>query len=146
VFKRILLPTSGSPIAAKKARTICQLLNDYQDAEVTILYVMKSYPNYAVVNSQLAKEYIDPNQIYLDDAKKIVRKALQVFKEQNVPYKIRIEVGEPVETIVKVAEEIDAQLMVIGYHGESKLSDYLFKGNITSRLIDNSKCPLLVVK
>jgi len=146
VFKRILLPTSGSPIAAKKARTICQLLNDYQDAEVTILYVMKSYPNYAVVNSQLAKEDIDPNQIYLDDAKKIVRKALQVFKEQNVPYKIRIEVGEPVETIVKVAEEIDAQLMVIGYHGESKLSDYLFKGNITSRLIDNSKCPLLVVK
>lgn len=146
MFKRILLPTSGSPIAAKKARTICQLLNDYQDAEVTILYVMKSYPNYAVVNSQLAKEYIDPNQIYLDDAKKIVRKALQVFKEQNVPYKIRIEVGEPVETIVKVAEEIDAQLMVIGYHGESKLSDYLFKGNITSRLIDNSKCPLLVVK
>ncbi|NMA02326.1 MAG: universal stress protein [Clostridia bacterium] len=146
MFKRILLPTSGSPIAAKKARTICQLLNDYQDAEVTILYVMKSYPNYAVVNSQLAKEDIDPNQIYLDDAKKIVRKALQVFKEQNVPYKIRIEVGEPVETIVKVAEEIDAQLMVIGYHGESKLSDYLFKGNITSRLIDNSKCPLLVVK
>ena len=133
MFKRILLPTSGSPIAAKKARTICQLLNDYQDAEVTILYVMKSYPNYAVVNSQLAKEDIDPNQIYLDDAKKIVRKALQVFKEQNVPYKIRIEVGEPVETIVKVAEEIDAQLMVIGYHGESKLSDYLFKGNITSR-------------
>ena len=146
MFKRILLPTSGSPIAAKKARTICQLLNDYQDAEVTILYVMKSYPNYAVVNSQLAKEDIDPNQIYLDDAKKIVRKALQVFKEQNVPYKIRIEVGEPVETIVKVAEEIDAQIMVIGYHGESKLSDYLFKGNITSRLIDNSKCPLLVVK
>ena len=69
-----------------------------------------------------------------------------MFKEQNVSYKIRIEVGEPVETIVKVAEEIDAQLMVIGYHGESKLSDYLFKGNITSRLIDNSKCPLLVVK
>lgn len=146
MFKRILLPTSGSPIAAKKARTICQLIENAQDAEVTILYVMKSYANYAVVNSELDREGINPNKVCLDDAKEIVKKAIEVFKEKHVPFKIRIEVGEPVETIVKVAEELDIQLMVIGYHGESNLSDYLFKGNITNQLIDNSSCPILVVK
>ena len=146
MFKRILLPTSGSPITEKKAETILHLIGDPKDAEITILYVIKSYPNFGVVSSELEQKGIDTSQICLEDAKNVVKKATKVFKENGIPYTLKVEIGEPVETIIKVATETNSQLMIVGHHGESTLSDYLFKGNITAQLINKSPCPILVVK
>jgi len=146
VYKKILFPTSGSPISEKIAETIIKLINNKDEAEITILYVMKIPQMYGDVPYQLEGEGVDTSQIALEDAQRVLAKATKVFDDNKVPYTIRIEFGDPVKNIIKVAQETNSELMVVGHHGESKLSDYLFKGNVTSQLINNSTCPVLVVK
>ena len=146
MYKRILFPTSGSPFSEKIAETITKLIHNPDKAEITILYVMKIPPMYGTVPYQLEEEGVDTSQIALEDAQRVLAKATKVFNENKVPYTIRIEFGDPVENIIKVAQETNSELMVVGHHGESKLSDYLFKGNVTSQLINNATCPVLVVK
>lgn len=147
MFKRILFPTSGSPISEKIAQTIVEkLVKDAKGVEVTILYVLEVTPFHSSVSYQLKEKGIDASQMALEDVKNILSKATKVFKDNNVEYKVRVELGEPVKTILKVAEEINSDLMVVGYHGQSTLSDYLFKGNITNELIDGATCPIMVVK
>jgi len=146
VYKKILFPTSGSPISEKIAETIIKLINNKDEAEITILYVMKIPQMYGDVPYQLEGEGVDTSQIALEDAQRVLAKATKVFDDNKVPYTIRIEFGDPVKNIIKVAQETNSELMVVGHHGESKLSDYLFKGNVTSQLINNATCPVLVVK
>lgn len=147
VFKKILFPTSGSPISEKIAQTIVdKLVKDAKDTEVTIVYVLEVTPFHSSVSYQLEEEGMDASQLALEEVKNILAKATKVFKENNVDYKVRVELGEPVKTILKVAEETGSDLMVVGYHGQSTLSDYLFKGNITSELIDGAVCPIMVIK
>ncbi len=146
MYKKILFPTSGSPFSEKIAETIIKLINNKDEAEITILYVMKIPQMYGDVPYQLEGEGVDTSQIALEDAQRVLAKATKVFDDNKVPYTIRIEFGDPVKNIIKVAQETNSELMVVGHHGESKLSDYLFKGNITSQLINNATCPVLVVK
>jgi len=146
VFKKILFPTSGSPISEKIAKTIANLVSDIKDAEITIVYVLEVTPFHRSVSYQLEDKGIDSSKLALDEVKEILAKATKVFNENGIPYKIRVELGEPVEMILKIAEEINSDLMVVGYHGESSLSDYLFKGNITAELINKATCPIMVVK
>ncbi|NLW25209.1 MAG: universal stress protein [Clostridia bacterium] len=146
MYKKILFPTSGSPISEKIAETIIKLINNKDEAEITILYVMKIPQMYGDVPYQLEGEGVDTSQIALEDAQRVLAKATKVFDDNKVPYTIRIEFGDPVKNIIKVAQETNSELMVVGHHGESKLSDYLFKGNVTSQLINNATCPVLVVK
>lgn len=146
MYKKILFPTSGSPFSEKIAETIIKLINNKDEAEITILYVMKIPQMYGDVPYQLEGEGVDTSQIALEDAQRVLAKATKVFDDNKVPYTIRIEFGDPVKNIIKVAQETNSELMVVGHHGESKLSDYLFKGNVTSQLINNATCPVLVVK
>ncbi|MGI6227543.1 MAG: universal stress protein [Peptococcales bacterium] len=147
MFKKILFPTSGSPISAKIAKTIVNgLFIDQNDLEITILYVLEVTPFHRSVSYQLEDKGIDSTKLALDEVRGILAKATKVFNDENIPYKIRVELGEPVETILKVADEIKCDLMVVGYHGQSSLSDYLFKGNITNELMDGANCPIMVVK
>ncbi|MDK2822409.1 MAG: hypothetical protein PWQ67_386 [Clostridia bacterium] len=146
MFRKILFPTSGSPISEKIAKTIVNLLSDTNGAEITILYVLEVTPFHRSVSYQLEDKGIDPSKIALEDVKEILEKATKVFNEYNIPYNIRVEFGEPVEMILKIAKETNSDLMVVGFHGQSSLSDYLFKGNITTELINKTTCPIMVVK
>jgi len=146
LFKKILFPTSGSPISEKIAQTIANLISDTEDAEITIVYVLQVTPFHRTVSYQLEDKGIDSSKLALEEIKEILNKATKVLREKNIPHKIRVELGEPIEMILKIAEETKSDLMVVGFHGQSTLSDYLFKGNITNELIDKANCPILVVK
>ncbi|MFZ7102658.1 MAG: universal stress protein [Peptococcaceae bacterium] len=146
MFKKILFPTSGSPISEKIAKTIVRLIHDSQDVEITILYVLEVTPFHRTVSYQLEDKGIDSSKLALEEAKEALAKATKVFSEHNMPHHIKIELGEPIEMILKVANEQGSDLMVVGHHGQSSLSDYLFKGNITAELINKATCPIMVVK
>ncbi|KJS85823.1 MAG: hypothetical protein JM58_07775 [Peptococcaceae bacterium BICA1-8] len=146
MFKKILFPTSGSPVSEKIALTIVNLISDTKNAEITIVYILEITPFHRTVSYQLEDKGIDSSKLALDEIKVILEKATKVFRENNIPYKIRVEFGEPVEMILKIAEETKSDIMVVGFHGQSTLSDYLFKGNITSELVNKTNCPILVVK
>jgi nucleotide-binding universal stress UspA family protein len=57
----------------------------------------------------------------------------------------RLEEGDPVEAILRVAEEIGADLIVMGTHGRTGLSR-LFMGSVAEQVLRRAPCPVLTLK
>ena len=66
----------------------------------------------------------------------------KVFKD----YKIWtfVEKGKPFEAVLKVAEEWEADLIVLGTHGRTGLS-HLLMGSVAEKVVRHSTKPLFIV-
>ncbi|MBL8622742.1 MAG: universal stress protein [Myxococcales bacterium] len=56
----------------------------------------------------------------------------------------RVELGTPADTALRLASELDAELLVVGTHGRTGLSRLLF-GNLAEELVARAPCSVLVV-
>ena len=75
----------------------------------------------------------------LSKAQEEVRKRKRVFKVST-----RFEKGEPSEKIVEVSELGSFDLIVMGSRGLGCRVSAL--GSVSSRVVDKSSCPVLIVK
>jgi nucleotide-binding universal stress UspA family protein len=67
------------------------------------------------------------------------------FKNCGVTCELILEEGVPGTTIVKYADSINADLLVIGAHGKSRLTAMLI-GGISTKIVHRSTVPVLAVK
>lgn len=63
---------------------------------------------------------------------------------QEIPAVVMLRIGKPAEQILKYAEEMDADLIVIGRQGASELGKQLF-GNVTEKIARKAACPVLII-
>jgi nucleotide-binding universal stress UspA family protein len=55
-----------------------------------------------------------------------------------------VSIGAPAQAIVETAGKVDADLIVMGAHRWTEISD-LFTGSVTERVVRHAPCPVLVV-
>jgi nucleotide-binding universal stress UspA family protein len=63
----------------------------------------------------------------------------------GVSVEYRLEEGNAVEEIVRTAEDIQADLIVMGTHGHTGLS-HMLMGSVAERTLRRAPCPVLTVK
>ncbi|MCZ7677718.1 MAG: universal stress protein [Sandaracinaceae bacterium] len=56
----------------------------------------------------------------------------------------RVEIGDPVESILRVAAEVDPAMIVVGTHGRTGLA-HLLIGSVAEKVMRRSKRPVLTV-
>ncbi|ADU61148.1 MAG: universal stress protein [Pseudodesulfovibrio sp.] len=80
------------------------------------------------------------------EAKSLMDEAKAVAARHGVSLKTRVESGiSPADTILDVAKEVRADLIVVGHRGKSNLEKFLI-GSVASALVTYSPCSVLVVK
>jgi universal stress protein A len=62
-----------------------------------------------------------------------------------IPVEHRLELGNPVAEILRVARETSCDLIVMGSHGGTGLS-HLLMGSVAEKVVRKASCPVLVVK
>jgi nucleotide-binding universal stress UspA family protein len=103
---------------------------------------LPSYSIYVLKSDALAacsKELEISFRGVLSKAQEEVQKRKHMFKVST-----RFEKGEPSEKIVEVAELGGFDLIVIGSRGLGGRASAL--GSVSSRVVDKSSCPVLIVK
>ena len=70
---------------------------------------------------------------------------IEILEKDGVSFLTRVEEGTPAETIVRVADEENADLIVMFTDGRDGLGDLLI-GSITERVLRNTDTPLLAVR
>ena len=140
-MKKFLFATDGSESAGKAAQMAAEFLDAWPEAELTVLYVTPqvAYP-YDHIVTEAALE------LEKTVARGIERDALEnAFSRFEGRVRFRNEVGYPVLTIVQVAEEEQADLIVIGSHGRGAM-DRVLLGSVSHGVLNRSKVPVLVVR
>jgi nucleotide-binding universal stress UspA family protein len=164
--KKILYTTDLSE-NARYAFAYAVSLADLYNAAITILHVLPEVPellDQSVIGYISAERWEEIKSQQLEEAKEAligkrkehlaVKEALLQFSEdvkqqqQGAGFttdEVIVVRGNPVEEIIKNAEERNCELIVMGTHGLGTLADAML-GSTARRVIRRSKTPVLVVR
>lgn len=73
------------------------------------------------------------------------RDTIPVLQGSGARYSVLLEFGEPVERILKTANDKHVDLIVLGGHRHPGLDD-LILGNVSQGVLDHAPCPVLIAK
>ena len=147
MFKRILLPTDGSPVSRKAVRQGVIFAKSV-GAKVVGFFSPEDY------RALMYSEYVPPSlmteQEFQAQAKKAAARQLsfveKTAKEAGVPYEgFYLAHIAPWEAIITAAKKKKCDLIFMGSHGRSGLAG-LVLGSQTTKVLTHSKVPVLVTR
>lgn len=74
-----------------------------------------------------------------------IRTPAELFESHDVEYEIRGVIGQPDREIVRMAEELEADRLIIGGEGRSPAGKAVF-GDHAQQILLNASCPVLYVR
>jgi nucleotide-binding universal stress UspA family protein len=138
-YSRILVPTDGSEysfIAANHAVYLAKGLG----ARIIALNVIN-----APLAFHAGIHYAESKAEMESAGKAAVQKIGSLCAENGVEYEEMIVQGQPVDSIVDVACNVNADCIVMGSIGMSAL-ERVFLGSVSDGVIRHAKCPVLIVR
>jgi universal stress protein A len=135
----------GSEHSLEAARKLGRLI-DAEGAEISLLHVQK--PEAFAVGVA----WIDPDAKQRREIRRR-QEAEMIFDITNAPLaqqrltvrqQLRVE-GDPADEILRLADEIGADLIVMGSHGRTGVLRVLM-GSVSRKVLDRAKCPVLIVR
>ena len=136
MYKTILVPIDMSHIAEGKANIDLAAQHAATGASIILLNVVEEIPNWAAV--ELPAGLLDKSL----EASQSELKAIAAAAGMKVEVEVRT--GHSYNTILDVAEEKNADLIIIASHRPG-LQDY-FLGSTASKVVRHANCSVLVVR
>ncbi|MEW5770906.1 MAG: universal stress protein [Pseudomonadota bacterium] len=134
-FERIILATDGSRYSEGAIR-VAQDMARKCDARLIVMSIGIVDPAYSTLVPNLEREAEAMAQRNIDAAKS----AMEGLEVQEA---IRLG-SDPAEVIVATAEELRADVIVMGRHGRRGLARWKL-GHATAKVVGHAPCPVLVV-
>ena len=123
----IIVPTDFSQVADNAARYAAQMIKGQYEAHMVLYHMYDKASDQEEANAQLEKlkaELHDKNYIKIE---------------------CRLEEGgDFIDNLERLARHTDAQLIVMGITGKSKL-EQVFLGSNTLKMVERNVCPVLIV-
>ena len=142
LFRRILCAADLTQ-ASQQTLDMALALATENDAQITLLHVMETLSgNNAAALMTGAREAIPPQ--LLASARADLRKAVSDRVRAFCDVTERVETGAPWTEILRVAEQMDAELIVMGAHATGAVGRMLF-GATTNHVVRRAHCPVLIV-
>ncbi|MFC0472350.1 universal stress protein [Halalkalibacter kiskunsagensis] len=138
MFKEIVVAIDGSVQSLRAADRAIEL------AKISRAYV---YVVYAVDSTTSKADVLSTwNSLGItQERKKKFKSVEQCAEKEGVSYEVKIIRGEPANAIVNFAQEVEANLIVIGSRGLSQLQQ-LVLGSVSHKVLKRATCPVLVIK
>lgn len=144
-YQHILVPVDGSPTslaAVKQAADIAKAFG----SKVTAVCVLSVEPFIAV-------EFVDTQTLvedYRNKAKQEIQKTLDqakaLFAAEGVEVETRLTEGQEIyKEIINTAEEINADLIIMGSHGRKGIKKILL-GSVAQSVLAATHLPVMIIK
>jgi len=134
--RKILFPTDFSELSSEALAMATTMAHD-RGATLLILHVGEPTP---IAAGESYYGVTEPDREELLAMVERVKPA-----DPSVPYEYRVEMGNPTEVIVRVAEEEGCDMIVMATHGRRGLSR-LFLGSVAEEVVRKALCPVLTIK
>lgn len=144
LYQHILVPIDGSEtsmVAMKEAIKLGKALN----SKITVVQVMALDPFIAdaYVKTGETNELIERTRTYLLD---ILEQAKQQFSNEGLTVENKLLEGFVVhEEIIQAAQDLNADLIVMGSHGRTGVRK-LVLGSVAQKVLGESHIPVLIVR
>lgn len=139
-MQKILIAHDGSKSSDKALKKAVELAINF-NASLTVLAVIPE-----LYLTELSD--VDRNRIFESLSKETTEAMEKIRKSlsgKSMEVKTLIRQGDPAEKILETAQKMKVDLIVTGSHGRHGTKKFLL-GSVSSKIVDYSKCPVLVVK
>lgn len=150
-MKKILFPTDFSP-TANNAFIYALQLADKINASITTVHVYNQNDFYIAERGNITPHALDRIYESIDmdkfenykDAIPVLRTIAENVRLSHIELKHVMEEGPVIPKILKVANEEDYDLIVMGTHGAGWIQE-VFLGTVTAEVMERAACPVLAV-
>ncbi len=156
-IRKILFATDITPAAKFAARYACAIGNKF-NAKVWAVHVVPDLlAEYSAGAGFTMKDPVrqeEFNRDAVENAEQVLKERIRTTSEkvvQEIEFcplskdRIFVKTGDPVEQIIKTAEQGDFDLIIMGTHGDQGIEDILL-GSTAQGVIHASKIPVLVAR
>lgn len=135
-WNTILVATDGSKFSDAAVDEAINYARSY-GGSLNIVSVVYTNEEFLANAPDVVERMVDKAKARLDEER---RKA----KKEGVNAEVFVREGEPYQIIVGLAQELNADTIVMGSHRKSGLKR-IFMGSVTSMVIGHTPCPVMVV-
>lgn len=144
MFKKILVPTDGSPLALSAASTAIELAKTH-GAQIIGVFVIDPFPYIGIGDASAAGL-----QAYLAETRSVAGQALDALSQAcaaaGVPFAgDTIERNVVYEGVIETAQAEGCDLIVMASHGRQGVSA-LVLGSVAQKVLTHTRLPVLIVK
>ncbi|MBW4616706.1 MAG: universal stress protein [Desmonostoc vinosum HA7617-LM4] len=134
MFKTVLFPIDQSREAREAADVVANIVQKYSSRLVLLSVVEEPPPEAPSPDPMVSPEIVA----------KLLENAQVLFSGQGIQAEVLERQGKPAFTICDVADEIEADLIIMGCRGLG-LTEEGATDSVTTRVINLSPCPVLIV-
>lgn len=145
-MERLLVAVDEDP-QAEKVIVLAGELAKKLAASIVVCHVMPEEQYRKIEERQIREEVEHPVSITQAEerAQSVAVDAALGLKPYGVSFETTGRVGEPAEEIVKLAQEMDADLIVMGFEGLRGLERLRALGSVSRAVMEKTKRPVMVV-
>jgi len=144
LFRHILVPVDGSEASLQAVQMALRIIELCPACKMTVLYVVDKLVLNELMRfsahgeKEVQAELEEQGRRYLDLAH-------QDAGRQGLAAESRMRKGDPFEEIIAEANDLHADLIVMGHTGRRGTTRVLI-GSVTERVLDYAPCPVLVMR
>jgi len=138
MFKKILIAVDGSPITRKVLEIAAEQANAGK-SDLHLIYVIETGWAEGDVARELAIRELE------DEAKEFIGTIKKEISEMGTTVTTHIKRGHPGDLIVKTAETIGADLVILGSVGRSQIKR-MIAGSVSTFVVNHSPVTTIIVK
>jgi nucleotide-binding universal stress UspA family protein len=142
MYKRVVVPLDGSPVAEGMLRFIVDIAGPL-DLEVVLLRVIRVLP--PQVTESVRAALLDSVEQNTADAREYLAPLAEDLRTRGIRVRTKVRHGEPVDEIVDCAREVDADLIAMTTHGRSGLGRWLF-GSVAEAVLRQAEIPVFLMR
>lgn len=147
----VLLATDGSGQSIKAARYLKTVLDGASLQQVSIVAVVRPLAAVPFVSDFEEEEQTAPDPALMAGgsfrtaAQAAVDRVAEEFSDTGAEVKTYVRAGAPADEIIMAADELGADLVVVGGRGRGAVGAILL-GSVAYRVLHQAPCPVLVTR
>ena len=145
-FKKILCPIDFSEPSYQALKMASEMAQKFA-AELTVIHVIPDIPKASPPdpNAEATEAYLRYQRELEAESKKLLNAAVSRYTARELKVREIIEMGDAALIVAKIADEEDADLVVVSTHGRTGWRRFVF-GSVAERIVRHAQCPVLVIQ
>lgn len=148
MYNKILVPTDGSKGAASAIELARDLLIGGVGKAVSLIYIAsiaKEVTDYSIINTKRVDEELVKVKL-IHHGNQVLTQGKAIFKQAALPVDTIVELyDDPGDMIIKIAQEQNFDLIVMGSRGLSVVKELII-GSVSSKVLRHAGCPVIIYR
>lgn len=145
-MKRVVVAIDGSEVSKELIDYALHYAAREKDAELHFIHVMEPIEKQPMFFKRLEAEVPRTEVDVKREFQKFLREQMKAAGIEEPPKtSMHVSTGVPYDQIVSYAEEIDADMIMIGHRGLSDLKRF-FLGSVASKVVAHAPCSVYVCR